>query len=135
MRVSGRVDLGGAGWISGAAGKPGQGGCAHTHSAVPQPSLSPFSLRLSIKDLPYNMALNVRQPEIAAGVAEGQARVVQAEQVQQRRVHIVHVDLARNRLMAELVGLAVSDAGTHTTARKPHREAARVVVAAGAVTL
>ena len=39
---------------------------------------------------------NIGQPKVAAGVAVGQACVVEAEQVQDRRVEVVDVDAARS---------------------------------------
>ena len=49
---------------------------------------------------------DVGQPEVAALEAEGQLGVVEAEQVQDRRLQVVDVDAVLDRREAELVGLA-----------------------------
>ena len=45
------------------------------------------------QDFPHDAAGHVGQPEVAAGVAEGQLLVVKPQQVQDRRVQVVDVDL------------------------------------------
>ena len=52
--------------------------------------------------------MNVGQPEVAAGVAVGELLVVEAEQVQNRRVQVVNVDFVLDGSKAELVGGAVN---------------------------
>ena len=56
--------------------------------------------------------------------------MVEAEQVQDRRVQVVDVDLILRDVEAELVGLADSDAGLHAAAGHPHGEGVRMMVAA-----
>ena len=56
------------------------------------------------------MAVNVGQAVVAAAVAEGQSRVVEAELVQDRGVDVVDRQRVDDRGVAELVGLAVGDA-------------------------
>ena len=51
--------------------------------------------------------MHVGQAVVAALEAEGQPRVVEAEQVQQRGVQVVDVDRVGGDVEAELVGLAV----------------------------
>ena len=51
--------------------------------------------------------MNIGQAEIAAGVAVGESLVVEAEQVQDRGVQVVDVDLVLDRVEAEFVGGAV----------------------------
>ena len=53
------------------------------------------------------MAVDVRQAEVAARIAVRELRVIEAEQVQQRRVQVVHVDLVLGRRESELVRRAV----------------------------
>ena len=50
---------------------------------------------------------NVGQAEVAAGVTVGEPLVVEAEQVQDRGVQVVHVDAVLDGAEAELVGGAV----------------------------
>ena len=74
--------------------------------------------------------MHVGQPEVAAGVAVGELLVVEAEEVQDRGVQVVDVDLLLDRLEAEFVGGAVDVAAAHAAAGQPHREAVVIVVAA-----
>ena len=57
------------------------------------------------QQLRHDLAVHVGQAEVAALEAVGQLRVVEAEQVQDRRVQVVDVDLVLDRVEAELVGL------------------------------
>ena len=77
-----------------------------------------------------NAAFNVRQPEVAAGVAVGELLVVEAQEVQNRGVQVVDVDAVLDGLEAEVVGRAVDVAAAHAAAGQPHREAVVIVVAA-----
>ena len=54
-----------------------------------------------------DIAGDVGQAEVAAGVAVGELRVVEAQQVQDRGVQIVDVNSVLDGLEAELVGGAV----------------------------
>jgi len=74
--------------------------------------------------------MHVRQPEVSARVAEGEAFVVEAEQVENRRLQVVDMDGVDLRLEAELVRRAIDGAAFHAAAREPGREAVVVVVAA-----
>ena len=55
-------------------------------------------------------AVHVGQAEVAAAVAVRQLLVVEAQQVQDRRVQVVDVDPVLDRLEAELVGRPVGRA-------------------------
>ena len=79
-----------------------------------------------------DLAVDVGEAEVAAAVAEGELLVVEAEQVQDGGVEVVHVDLVLRGLVAEFVGRAMGEAGFHAGAGEPDGEAVRVVVAAGA---
>ncbi len=74
--------------------------------------------------------LDVGQPHVAAGVAVGQALVIEPEQVEDRGVQVVDVHRVLDGLVAELVGLAVGDPGLHAAAGHPEGESLVVVVAA-----
>ena len=74
--------------------------------------------------------MHVRQPEIAPLESVGQLLVVDPQQLQHRRVQIVNVDGILDDVVAEVVGAADGDAGARATAGEPHREGARMVVAA-----
>ena len=55
-------------------------------------------------------AADVGQAEVAALEAVGQPQVVEAEQVEDRRLDVVDVDAVLDAREAELVGLAEGDA-------------------------
>ena len=74
--------------------------------------------------------MHVRQPEVSARVAEGEALVVETEEVEDGRLQVVDVDGIHLRLEAELVCRAIDGAAFHAAAREPGREAVVVVVAA-----
>ena len=84
----------------------------------------------SRQDLLDHLPVHVGQAEVAAGVAVRQLLVVEAQQVQDRRVQIVDVDLVLDGGEAELVGRAVDVPALDAAAGQPHREAVVVVVAA-----
>ena len=75
------------------------------------------------------MAKDIREAEVAAGVAVGEFFVVDAEQVQERGVHIVDVHLVALGVEAVIVGGAVGEAAFHAGTGHPHSKAPRVVVA------
>src|SRR4051812_49371277 len=86
--------------------------------------------RASAHDAPDDLAVDVGEPEVAAAVAVGELLVVDAHQMQDRRVQVVHVDLVGDGGDAELVGGAVDVAPLDAAAGEPHGEARAVVVAA-----
>src|SRR6266496_6361986 len=61
-----------------------------------------------------HMPMNVGEAEIAAGVAEGQLFVVEAEQPQHRRVQIVHVHFVFHRAKAKFIRGAVNVAAPYS---------------------
>src|SRR5262245_13718989 len=66
-----------------------------------------------------HLSVHIRQPEIAAGVTIGEAFVVEAEQVQNRGVQVVDVDLVVNGAEAEGVAGAVRHAAPDAAAGQP----------------
>src|SRR5262245_42185158 len=85
----------------------------------------------SSKKVFHNLAMHVREPEVATGVTKGQPLVVEAEQVKDRGVQVVNMHGFFHGLVTELVGGAVDVAAVDAAAREPHREAVRIVVASG----
>src|SRR5439155_14419742 len=73
---------------------------------------------------------HVRQSEIAALETEGQLCVVEAEQVQNRRLQVVDMNLVLHHCEAEFVRLAVGDAVFQAAASQEYREAIGIMVAA-----
>src|SRR5437868_313381 len=77
-----------------------------------------------------DLAVDVRQAVVAALEAVGQLLVVHAEQVEDRRLQVVDVDLVLAHGEAELVALAVAEARLDAAARHEHGVAVGVVIAA-----
>ncbi len=66
-------------------------------------------------------------------VAEGQFFVIEAQEVEDGGVKVVHVDFVLDGFVAEFIGGAVGEAGFDAAAGEPGGEAEGVVVAAGAI--
>ena len=73
--------------------------------------------------------MHVGESEVAPRVTVGELTVVDAEEVQHRRVQVVHVHPALDRMVAVLVGGPVRDPAAHAAARHPDGERPRMVVA------
>mgnify|MGYP003541572192 CR=1 FL=1 len=78
----------------------------------------------------HDFALHIRQAEIAALVAVGQPKVIDAEEVEDGRVEVIDVDGFLDRVVAELVGRAVDVPLLDARPGHPDREAVGVMVAA-----
>src|SRR3954452_24846798 len=59
----------------------------------------------------------------------GELRVVESEQVQHRRVQVMHVYLVLRDIEAKLIGLAENDTALESAACHPHRECIRMMIA------
>src|SRR5207253_1390871 len=91
------------------------------------------SLHTSLRqDVLHYPPMDVRQPEVASGVAEGQALVVEAEEVQDGGLQVMDVDRVIDDVEAEVVGGTVGESALDAAAGQPHGEGLRVVVAAEA---
>ena len=75
--------------------------------------------------------MHIRQAKIAALETERQFRVLQTEQMQNRRVDVVDVATVFHGAETEFVGLADDRARFHAAAREPHRERVNVMIAPG----
>ena len=64
----------------------------------------PAFIRFSGKDLMDNVAFDIGQSEVPAGVAIGQLLVIQAEGVQESGVEVVDVDLVFGGVVTVIVG-------------------------------
>jgi hypothetical protein len=78
----------------------------------------------------HHLPIHIRQPVIPSRVAEGEAFVVEAEEVEDGGVEVVDVDLVLDRTEAEVVGGAVGEAAADAAAGQPGGEAPVVVVPA-----
>ena len=72
---------------------------------------------------------HIGQAEVATGVSVGQLFMIDSQQVQQRGVHIVHVDLVLNRFMPEFIGRPKGKTRFDTAATQEVSKAFRVVIA------
>src|SRR6202043_2273971 len=81
-------------------------------------------------DIVNHVPGHVGQPEIAAAVTVGQFGVIDAQQIQNCGVQVVHMDAFVDYFPAEIVRLPVDHSALHAAAGQPHGEAVRIVVAA-----
>src|SRR5439155_11441958 len=84
--------------------------------------------RLSSENRLQNFAVHVGQPTFDAIVVIAQARMVEAEEVQHRRVEIVNRGDVFHGLVPEIVRRAVAEAALHAGAGQPNGETMRVVI-------
>jgi hypothetical protein len=78
-----------------------------------------------------DVAVHVREAEVAALETERQPLVIEAEQVKDRGVQIVNVRAVLHRVEAEFVRAADAHAAFEAAAGEPHGEGVDVVIAAG----
>ena len=81
------------------------------------------------QDRLHHVAMDIRQAEIAALEAVGQPFVVETQQVQDRRLEVVDVDLVLDPGEAHLVGLAEREPTLHPATGQHDAEAVGIVVA------
>src|SRR5882762_4499811 len=74
------------------------------------------------QNLLHYVPINIRQPVIAAAVTVGQLLMVDAQEMKNRCVEVVHVDFVLDRVPAELIRRAVDDAAPDAAAGQPHGE-------------
>ncbi len=77
-----------------------------------------------------DLAVDVGQAKVAAGVAIDQPGVVDSHQVQDRRVVVVDVHRIGDDVDAELVGLAEGESPLHARPGQQRRERLGIMVAA-----
>ena len=92
---------------------------AFTLSSFSHPIRLPKSPSFSREHSFHHVALHVGEAVVAATVAEGQARVIEAQQVQNGRVEIVDVNRVFRDAQAVFVGLAVNDSRAYARAGEP----------------
>src|SRR5687767_7171142 len=73
--------------------------------------------------------MHIRKPEIPALKSERQLRVLDAQQMQNGRMQIMHVNTVLNRIKPKLIRLPNDRAAPYTTARQPHSECIDMMVA------
>src|SRR5437773_5331230 len=82
-----------------------------------------------------HFAVHIRQTIVAPLETIGQFRVIEPEEVKNRRVQIVHVNFVFHRVEAEVICLAIDDAGLDPAPGEPHGVAVRMMVAANLIGL
>src|SRR5271157_5255514 len=113
----------------------------HEVSSVPMPPCLAACLALHIKPVTHNtsvsrqdsldhLAGDIRQAVVASLMLEGQTLVVDAKQREYRGVEVMDVNRVGDDVVAERVGLAVSQTRLDSTPRGPDGEAAGMMVAA-----
>src|SRR6516165_4481629 len=85
--------------------------------------------RRSGEDRPDDVAVDVGQAEVAPLESVREPLVVDAEEVEQRGLEVMHVDRVGRDADREVVGGAVGDPGADAAAGEPDGEGIRVVVA------
>src|SRR5207237_269724 len=83
------------------------------------------TLRKNVLD---HLAVDVGQPEVAAGMAIRQLLVIEPEQMQDGGLHVVDVDRLVGDVEAEIVGRPVGQPRPHPAAGEPHRVRRRAYV-------
>ena len=78
----------------------------------------------------HHISMHVGQTEWPALEPVGQLGVIEAQQMQDRGVQVVHVHLVFRDIEAELVAFAERESRLDAAAGQPHREGIRVMVAA-----
>ena len=82
-----------------------------------------------------NIAVDICQAKVTARVLPRQAGVVEAEQVQNRRVQVVQCHAILDRVVPELVGFAVPKSALYAAAGHPDRESVGVVISSDVFTI
>src|SRR5262245_14116150 len=95
-----------------------------------RPSIEPISPKLLGNQLVNHLAVDIGEAEVAAGVAIGEALVVEAHELQDGGVQVVNVDGVFGRAEAEFIGRTISLPAFDTAAGQPDGEAPVVMVAA-----
>src|SRR6185369_18019597 len=76
-----------------------------------------------------DLAVHIGQAKMAALKFEGQTFMIDAEQVQNRRLQIENADRVGDGVVAEIIRLAHHQSAFRAAARQPHHEIARVMIA------
>jgi hypothetical protein len=77
-----------------------------------------------------DLSVDIGEPEVPALKLIGQARVINAQAMQDRRLQIVNMDRILYDVVAMVIGLSNADAGFNSAASGPNRETARMMVTA-----
>ena len=86
--------------------------------------------RFSTQNFTHDLAVDVGQAEVSAGVAVGELFVVEAEQVEHRGVEVVDRNWVLDGSEAKFVGCSVDGSAFDSAAGHPQGETPVIVVAA-----
>ena len=64
-------------------------------------------LHSSGKNSPHQLSMHIGQPVLASLVLEGQLLVVDAQQMENRRIEVMHMDRVLCNVVAEIIGAAM----------------------------
>lgn len=90
------------------------------------------SLHLS-EDRMHDLSIDIRQPKIATCVSIRQSLMIDAKQMQQGGVQVMHVNGILNRGITKIVRRPKGQTTSHTSASHPNRERLGVMVSSIAV--
>jgi hypothetical protein len=76
----------------------------------------------------YHLAMDIGETEVATLESVGELRVIEAEQMENRRVQVVNMDRVASDVESKIIGRAVRIAALHAAASHPHAEAPVVVI-------
>src|SRR6516225_300689 len=88
----------------------------------PEPDCLRSGREVSGENAPDQFSVHIGQTHIAAAEAVGQALVIDAEQMQQSCVQVVHLYLVFDREVAVFIGGPVNGARLDAAPRQPDRE-------------
>lgn len=75
-----------------------------------------------------HLAMNVGQPEVTSCIAESEFVVLKTQQMQQRRMQVVHMHTIHFRAKSKLVRRAVNRTALDASTSQPHRESIGIVI-------
>ena len=87
-------------------------------------------LHSSGKNSPHQLSMHIGQPVLASLVLEGQLLVVDAQQMENRRIEVMHMDRVLCNVVAEIIGLTITDSAFYASTGHPGRETTWVVITA-----
>ncbi len=76
-----------------------------------------------------DLAMDIGQPILPALIAEGQASVVDATEMHQRGLHVVHVHRIAGNVPSKVVGRAVNGSRLYSATGQPPTEGATKMIA------
>src|SRR6187455_3360700 len=85
--------------------------------------------RGSRDQLLHQIAVNICEAEIPAGMPECQPRMIEPQQMQQRRVQVVDMHRLLRGFESKFIGGAMDISAAHAAAGKPHSKSMVIMIA------